>query len=91
MNYYLLYDRLIELDEAVEALDAAIEYKNYHIENHQRELRQSTVLSQVRWSYRCIVYNASVILIIDMAFKKMFTIVIQRCNVIINLASCNLF
>ena len=29
----------------MEALDAAIDYKNYHIESHQREIRQSMVLN----------------------------------------------
>ncbi|XP_061178029.1 kinesin-like protein KIF27 isoform X2 [Saccostrea echinata] len=38
--------RLIELDEAIEALDAAIEYKNDHINSKQLELRHSQVLSQ---------------------------------------------
>ncbi|XP_046566645.1 kinesin-like protein KIF27 [Haliotis rubra] len=38
--------RLIELDEAIEALDAAIEYKNESIHNKQAEIRQSQIMAQ---------------------------------------------
>ncbi|XP_041366340.1 kinesin-like protein KIF27 [Gigantopelta aegis] len=38
--------RLIELDEAIEALDAAIEFKNDNIESKQMDLRQSQLLAQ---------------------------------------------
>ena len=41
--------RLIELDEAVEALDAAMEYKNDAIHSRKEELRHSTILRQVSW------------------------------------------
>ncbi len=40
--------RLIEMDEALETLDAAIEYKNESIQNRQENLRKSVLLSQVR-------------------------------------------
>lgn len=40
--------RMIELDEAIEALDAAIEYKNDNISSKKLELRHSQILSQVR-------------------------------------------
>lgn len=40
--------RMIELDEAIEALDAAIEYKNDNINSKKLELRHSQILSQVR-------------------------------------------
>lgn len=39
---------MIELDEAIEALDAAIEYKNDNINSKKLELRHSQILSQVR-------------------------------------------
>ncbi|XP_074659817.1 kinesin-like protein KIF27 [Tubulanus polymorphus] len=38
--------RLIELDEAIEALDAAIEYKNDTIQNQRDDIRRSQILSQ---------------------------------------------
>ncbi|KAJ8298884.1 hypothetical protein KUTeg_022944 [Tegillarca granosa] len=38
--------RIIELDEAIEALEAAIDYKNETIHNRQLELRHSQMLSQ---------------------------------------------
>ncbi|KAK3104146.1 hypothetical protein FSP39_024813, partial [Pinctada imbricata] len=38
--------RMIELDEAIDALDAAIEYKNDSIKSKQLELRHSQMLSQ---------------------------------------------
>eukprot|EP00105_Crassostrea_gigas_P031496 XP_011454206.1 PREDICTED: kinesin-like protein KIF27 isoform X3 [Crassostrea gigas] len=38
--------RMIELDEAIEALDAAIEYKNDNISSKKLELRHSQILSQ---------------------------------------------
>lgn len=38
--------RLIELDEAVEALDAAIVFKSEMIENQQQEIRRSQMLTQ---------------------------------------------
>ncbi|XP_046330087.2 kinesin-like protein KIF27 isoform X1 [Haliotis rufescens] len=38
--------RLIELDEAIEALDAAIEYKNESIHNRQAEIRHSQIQAQ---------------------------------------------
>ncbi|XP_048780280.1 kinesin-like protein KIF27 isoform X2 [Ostrea edulis] len=38
--------RLIELDEAIEALDAAIEFKNDNINSKQLEFRHSQILSQ---------------------------------------------
>ncbi|KAK7479550.1 hypothetical protein BaRGS_00029187 [Batillaria attramentaria] len=38
--------RLIELDEAMDALDAAIQYKNDTINSRQAELRQSQILSK---------------------------------------------
>lgn len=40
--------RMLELSEAVEALDAAIEYKNDIIAGKEAEIRRSQVLSQVR-------------------------------------------
>lgn len=39
---------MLELSEAVEALDAAIEYKNDIIAGKEAEIRRSQVLSQVR-------------------------------------------
>lgn len=39
---------MLELDEAIEALDAAIEYKNDNISSKKLELRHSQILSQVR-------------------------------------------
>lgn len=39
---------MIELDEAIEALEAAIEYKNDNINSRKLELRHSQILSQVR-------------------------------------------
>ncbi|XP_078332440.1 kinesin-like protein KIF27 isoform X6 [Crassostrea virginica] len=38
--------RMIELDEAIEALEAAIEYKNDNINSRKLELRHSQILSQ---------------------------------------------
>ncbi|KAK6191693.1 hypothetical protein SNE40_003312 [Patella caerulea] len=38
--------RLIELDEAIEALDAAIEFKNETITSRQTEIRQSQIITQ---------------------------------------------
>ena len=35
------------MDEALETLDAAIEYKNESIQNRQQNLRKSVLLSQV--------------------------------------------
>ena len=43
--------RLIELDEAMEALDAAIDYKNESIKSARDQLRQSQALSQVWIEY----------------------------------------
>ena len=39
--------RLIELDEAIEALDAAIEYKTESIKAKQDHLRKSSLLTKV--------------------------------------------
>ena len=39
--------RLIELEEGMDALDAAIQYKNDAINSRQVELRQSQILSKV--------------------------------------------
>ena len=39
--------RLIELEEGMDALDAAIQYKNDTINSRQVELRQSQILSKV--------------------------------------------
>ena len=47
-NTLLLVCRMIELDEAIEALEAAIEYKNDNINSRKLELRHSQILSQVR-------------------------------------------
>lgn len=38
--------RMIELDEAIDALDAAIDYKNENINSRQLEIRHSQMLSQ---------------------------------------------
>lgn len=46
--YMYFICRMIELDEAIEALDAAIEYKNDNINSKKLELRHSQILSQVR-------------------------------------------
>ena len=49
-HIYIFYDwcfRLIELEEAVEELNAAVEYKNKAIESQQMELRQSWFMTQV--------------------------------------------
>ena len=47
VNEGVLIFRLIEMDEALETLDAAIEYKNESIQNRQHNLRKSVLLSQV--------------------------------------------
>ena len=47
-NCNKFYCRFIELDEALETLDAAIEYKNDAIHHKQNDLRKSVLLSQVR-------------------------------------------
>ena len=47
VNEGVLTFRLIEMDEALETLDAAIEYKNESIQNRQHNLRKSVLLSQV--------------------------------------------
>lgn len=47
----LLYcTRLLELDEGIEALDAAIEYRSENIQSRQLEVRHSQAIAQV--SYR---------------------------------------
>lgn len=44
----MIYEnRLLELSEAIEALDAAIEYKSDIIAGKEAEIRRSQVLSQV--------------------------------------------
>lgn len=45
---YSIHCRLLELSEAIEALDAAIEYKSDIIAGKEAEIRRSQVLSQVR-------------------------------------------
>ena len=44
--YFLSFTRLIELEEGIEALDAAIEYKTDVIHSRQLEVRQSQALAQ---------------------------------------------
>lgn len=43
-----LYFRLIELDEGIETLDAAIEYRTDNIHSRQLEVRQSQAVAQVK-------------------------------------------
>ena len=43
---FLSFSRLIELEEGIEALDAAIEYKTDVIHSRQLEVRQSQALAQ---------------------------------------------
>ena len=49
VNKNVLTFRLIEMDEALETLDAAIEYKNESIQNRQHNLRKSVLFSQVMY------------------------------------------
>ena len=64
-----IFFRLIELDEAIEALDSAIEFKNYNINSKQLELRHSQILSQVGYDVYCL-----------LLWEKMHADKLKYCN-----------
>ena len=73
----IIVHRLIEMDEAIEALDAAIQYKDSHIHVRQLEVRQSQqLLAQVCTSN--IIYRVSQCSYISRVYR-----VVIKCDLLL--------